>query len=182
MPAGYPSAQAAADAGARASGQVNDPRAIPGQQVATGRATAVFRYQASPAVGGPHVPLFEYVYEQGGQWYPYTWVATLAANVPMSDPATIQLDTGGGCVNLRAAPSMTASVLQCVPAAQWVVSASPSGSWGQPPVWTDANFWWYVAVTEAPGTPGSGNPGQPQGWMSLQYLVCDAPHAANACG
>lgn len=54
--AGYGSAQAAADAAARTSGEVSDPRTYPGQEVVTGTATAVFRYEAGPDGEGAALP------------------------------------------------------------------------------------------------------------------------------
>jgi hypothetical protein len=179
QPAGYTTAQQAADAGAHASGTVGCSDQFPGVQHMLVDTIGVFVYDTGACGPGGHSGMFVWVDRDSGGWHPYTWASTQSANMPTGDwGEDIPMDTGGGCVNVHMTPSVTAAVLACLGASDTVIPGGSSHSPWYPPVWADGHLWWYV-FTQTGGT-GSGSQGTPLGWVDLEYLVCgDGPHDLN---
>ncbi|MBO0703236.1 MAG: hypothetical protein J2P38_09910, partial [Candidatus Dormibacteraeota bacterium] len=180
---GSATAQEAADAGAHASGEVTCAAHFPGRQDLLAASVGVYLYTAGPCGPGGHAVLAVWVYQSAGGWHPYTWASTQVGNLPTDTWGQhIPMDTGGGCVNARAAPSTSAAVVSCVGASVTVVPASSTHEPWHPPVWADGYIWWYVFRLTA-GT-GPDTQGSPLGWVTLDFLVCGSgPRSLNqACG
>jgi hypothetical protein len=181
--AGYATAQQAADAGARASGAVACATQYPGQQNLLVDSVGVFTYDTGSCGGGGHAGMFVWVYRDAGGWHPYTWASTQVANMPTAGwGAQIPMQTGGGCVNARAQPSLSAAVVSCLGASNTVIPAGSNHTPWYPPVWAGGYVWWYVF--QPTGGVGSSSEGTPLGWVVLDYLVCGTgPRNLNlACG
>lgn len=179
---GYPTAQQAADSGARSSGAVGCSDQYPGRQNLLVDSVGVFVYDTGACGAGGHAGMFVWVSRDAGGWHPYTWASTQVANMPGAGwGAQIPMQTGGGCVNARAEPALSAAVVACLGASDTVIPAAGSHTPWNPPLWAGGYVWWYV-FRQTGGT-GSASEGTPLGWVVLDYLVCgDGPRNLNlAC-
>lgn len=180
---GYATSAGAATAGAEVSAQVVSAQGSAGHVVFTAASTAEYQFTSGPDDGAGSGIFFVYVYQQGGRWFPYTWAGSQQPNLPQGTQIEVHMNTGSGCVNLRSAPSTSATILSCLTASDWVVTLGPNNQPWYPPVWDGQNYWWYVATTGPINSATFGTLEQPQGWVALPYLVCgEGPHNLNlAC-
>lgn len=168
---GHATALQAADAGAHASGDQICSNQFPGAQDLLVDSVGVFRYTVGPCGSGGHAAFFVWVYRDAGGWHAYTWAGTQGVYLPTNSWGTqIPMETGGGCVNVRTAPSTAASVVTCVGASVTVTTAASTHEPWHPPVWADGYIWWYVF--RYTGGQGAATTATPLGWVVLDYLVC----------